>query len=65
MGSFDGAEACELIGLFILDKLKHLIDPKHIGIFRDDGLAGIPGSGPEVERKRKQVCKIFKALDLR
>ena len=24
MGSFDGAEACELIGLFILDKLKKL-----------------------------------------
>ena len=65
MGSFDGAEACELIGLFILDKLKNLIDPKHIGLYRDDGLAGIPGSGPQVEQKRKQVCKIFQSFGLK
>ena len=36
MGAFDGAECCELIGLFILKDLANLeID---VGIYRDDGL---------------------------
>ena len=37
MGSFDGAETCELVGLFLLSKIAHLkID---CGLYRDDGLA--------------------------
>ena len=38
MGSYDGAETCELIGLYMLS----LIGPKfrnHVGLYRDDGLA--------------------------
>lgn len=64
MGSYDGAEACELVGLYILDKIKTIIDPKNVGLYRDDGLAAIPGSGPAVERTRKQVCEIFHKLGL-
>ena len=65
MGSFDGAEACELVGLFILDKTKAVINEKHIGLYRDDGLAAVSGSGPQVERKRKQLCQIFQQLGLK
>ncbi|KAL5022732.1 hypothetical protein ScPMuIL_001887 [Solemya velum] len=37
IGSFDGAETCELVGLFILSQLRELnID---VGLYRDDGLA--------------------------
>ena len=37
MGSFDGAETCELIGLYMLSQLDHL--DMNVGLYRDDGLA--------------------------
>ena len=39
MGSFDGAEVYELVGLLILSKLKCEFDNKDIGLYRDYGLA--------------------------
>ena len=38
MGSYDGAETCELVGLFILSKLG-LIKEIKVALYRDDGLA--------------------------
>ena len=37
MGSYDGAETTDLVGLFLLHQLKHL--PVNLGLYRDDGLA--------------------------
>ena len=41
MGSFDGAECCELIGLYMLSKLTEgkfaLFHKSKIGLYRDDG----------------------------
>lgn len=65
MGSFDGAECCELVGLYILNSIKSIIDSKSIGLYRDDGLAAISGTGPQVEKIRKEVFKLFKELDLK
>jgi hypothetical protein len=39
MGSFDGAEICELVGLFILNHLGKRFGKENIGLYRDDGLA--------------------------
>ena len=39
MGSYDGAEICELVGLFILKQLGKTFGNKNIGLYRDDGLA--------------------------
>ena len=36
MGSYDGAEACELVGLFLLSKLEHL--GLNIGLYHNDAL---------------------------
>ena len=36
MGSWDGAESTDLVGLFLLDKMKHL--GVSIGLYCDDGL---------------------------
>ena len=53
MGSNDGAECCEIIGLYMLNKLTHgkhaIFKKENIGLYRDDGLAvvkirGRPGS---------------------
>ena len=65
MGAFDGAEVCELVGLYVLHKLENVIDQPYIGPYRDDGLAVMDGSGPEIERLRKSVFKIFKTMGLK
>ena len=38
MGSFDGAEVCELIGLFLLNNLSEKYGKNSVGPYRDDGL---------------------------
>ena len=52
MGSYDGANVCQLVGLFILHNLEKIIDQKYVGLYRDDGLAVVKGSGPELEKLR-------------
>ena len=61
MGSFDGAEICELVGLHLLDKLSSLIGRKNVGLYRDDGLAAInSSSGPVLDKMRKNIIALFK-----
>ena len=38
-GSFDGAEVCELVGLFLLNQLEDIITNGSVGVYKDDGLA--------------------------
>ena len=38
VGCFDGAEVCELVGTFILNKLKNVFQNNTFGLYRDDGL---------------------------
>ena len=65
MGSYDGAEVSELVGLFLLNQLEKLIPRQIVGLYRDDGLAVINNhSGPEIERLRKSVIKLFKSIRL-
>jgi len=64
MGSYDGAETADMVGLYVLSKLEKLIDQKHLGLYRDDGLAVVNLTGVKVEKLRKQVFKLFKSLDL-
>ena len=66
MGSFDGAEICELVGLYILSVLSKKFEKENIGLYRDDGLAYFHGiSGPTSDRIRKDIIKIFKDFGLR
>ena len=61
MGSSDGAEISELVGLLMLSKLVHLFQDNSVGLYRDDGLGVLRDySGPETERLRKSVVNIFK-----
>ena len=39
MGSFDRAEVCKLVGLFIRQQLSQVITSNAMGLYRDDGLA--------------------------
>ena len=61
MGSFDGAEVCELVGLYLLDILKNEFGGQNTGLYRDDGLCCFQKlSGPDLEKIKKKMCKIFK-----
>ena len=67
MGSYDGAEICELIGLFMLNKLskgKNPIFPaEFVGLYRDDGLAVVRTRGRAgglLDNIRKKVEQAFK-----
>ena len=66
MGSFDGAEVCELVGQFLLHQVKQKLKNVDIGLYRDDGL-GVTGkmSGPDQERMNKEIIQIFKNYGLR
>ena len=66
LGCFDGAEVCELVGVFILHLLKTVMRKENVGLYRDDGLGILRNSsGPEIERKRKQIIQIFKTCGLK
>ena len=65
MGSFDGAEICELVGLYILEKLTDTFGKNNIGLYRDDGLATLYNkTGSQIDRAKKALIKIFKENDL-
>ena len=54
MGSFDGAESCELVGLYILHILGEKYRKHRICLYRDDGLTCFGyTSGPQAGRIRK------------
>ncbi|XP_068673499.1 uncharacterized protein [Montipora foliosa] len=64
MGSFDGAEICELVGLFILSKLKDTFG-NNIGLYRDDGLVLLDTkSGRLSDKARKDLTHAFNELGL-
>ena len=37
MGAYDGAEVCELVGTFLLEKISEICSKSNIGLYRDDG----------------------------
>ena len=63
MGSFDGAETCELVGLYILSQLQHL--DINVGLYRDDGLAVVKKTPKQIENIKKEICKIFTKNNLK
>jgi hypothetical protein len=60
MGAFDGAEVCELVGLYILNQLKSKLKVFSVGLYRDDGLAVMRNcSGSQADRIRKVLIETF------
>ena len=68
MGSYDGAEICELVDLFLLHELNALVAGREgsLGLFRDDGLAAVYNCtltytlfGPAIDCLKKDITKIF------
>ena len=63
MGSYDGAEIWELVGIFILEKLSKLNDKNNNGLYRDDGLMLIRLTSKRLIEKMKQsIIDTFKDI---
>ena len=61
MGCYNGAEVCELVGIYLLNQLKVVIEKENMGLDRNDGQGILKSmSKTEVERKKKEHVKIFK-----
>ena len=66
MGCFDGSEVCELVGTYILNQLKDTFQHHSVGLYRHDSLAVVKSlSGPEIERMKKRIIKIYKDCGLK
>jgi hypothetical protein len=66
MGSYDGAEICELVGLFILKEISDKFGKENVGLYRDDGLMLLQGkSGRLADKARKTLHNIFHDLGLK
>jgi hypothetical protein len=66
MGSYDGAEICELVGLFILKEISDKFGKENVGLYRDDGLMLLHGkSGRLADKVRKTLHTIFHDLGLK
>ena len=64
MGSYDGAELCELTGLYIFNVLSSEFGKEKIELYRDDGLSRFQNmTGPQAERVKKKICEIFQCLN--
>ena len=64
MGSYDGAETCELVGAFLLQHItsKH---GNNFGLYRDDGLGVMNASARVIENVKKDLCAIFNQFGLK
>ena len=63
MGSYDGAEVCELVGLYILDRIKVECPEIELGLYRDDGLGITENlSGRDTENLRKKTVPDLQIL---
>ena len=66
MRSFDGAEMCEIVGLYILDELSLLFGKDYVGLYRDDGLLLLKSnSGRIADLTRKKLHQTFDKFGLK
>ena len=63
MGSYDGAEICELVDVYILSHLGTIINKKKMVLYRNDGLITLRGAnGQKTDKTRKNIKDIFKNI---
>ena len=66
MGSFDGAEICELVGLYLLHQMREKFPDINFGLYRDDGLGFTMGiNSSQLGRIKKSIIQLYKSNDLK
>ena len=64
MESYDDAEVCELVGLYMLYLLLQRFGIDFIGLYREDGSTAHILSNKQADRARKDIIAIFKSRGL-
>ena len=63
MGSYDGLELRELVGVYILPHLETIINKNEMGLYRDDGLLiSRIANDQKTNKTRKNIIEIFKNI---
>ena len=63
--AYDGAEVCELVSNFLLEKISEICNKSNIGLYKDDGLSIFRNkSGTQLEKIKKKLQRLFKEYDL-
>ena len=66
IGSYDGAEICELVGCVLLYSINKIMDPSNHGLYHDDGLIIVDKSTPKkCDGIRKRLYKLFEEFGFR
>ena len=66
MGSYDGAELCELIGIYIQSFLTNIVSKDNMGLYKDGGLFILRKINKEqIDRVQKKIISIFKNIDFK
>ena len=60
MGSYDGAEICEMVGIYILTRLAAIFKKSDCGLHRVNGLLILRNvNGQQTDHTHKNIIKIF------
>ena len=63
MGSYDGVEVFEFVGIYLLSLLANIINKNKSGLYRDDRLIYLRNvNGQKMDYVRKNVGKTFKEV---
>ena len=63
MGSFGGAEICELTRLYIQSKVEKIPPKSNFGLYRDDRLALLRNlNGQQTDKVRKNIIAVFEDI---
>ena len=66
MGSYDGAELCELIGIYIQSLITNILSKDNTGLYRDNGLFILRKiNKQQTDKIRKKIINIFKNIDFK
>ena len=63
IGSYDGAETCDLVGLLLLSQVQDL--GLSIGLFRDDGIALSRLTERQTEKVKTKLIRVFERHNLK
>ena len=66
MGHYDGAQLCELIGIYIQCLLESTLEKNLMGLYRDDGFIILRNTkSHQTDKIRKKIISIFKSIDFK
>ena len=65
IGSYDGAECCDIVGLYILFHLKNEFPDENLSLYRDDGIGATAKHGAQASRLEKRLHAVFGTFGLK